>query len=174
MTRTRIATFAIGGITLLFTGAALAYGPPAGQGQGGGPGGPGPGFGMFRGIVNALDLNDEQQAMVDGWREEMQAEREAHFEAAQAARQTFRDEFASGHPKAKVLHDLVDQRIEAQAEMMHTGIDHLLTLYATLSDEQLATLNELIEQGPPGRGPQGRPGRGQGRGNRGGPPDRDW
>ena len=174
MTKTRIATFAIGGITLLLTGSALAYGPPGGQGQGpGGPGG-GPGFGLLKVMIKALDLNEDQQEMVEGWREEMQAEREAHRAAGQAARQTFKDQFASGNPNARVLHDLVDERIQAQAEMMHTGLDHMLALYATLSDEQLATLNELIEEGPPGRGPQGRPGRGQGRGNRGGPPDRDW
>ena len=179
MSKTRLATFAIGGITLLFTGAALAYGPPAGQGQGQGRGGPG--FGLLKVMVKALDLTEEQQDMVEGWREEMQAERDAHRAEAQAARQTFKDQFTSGNPNSQVLHDLVDQRFEAQSEMIHTGVDHMLSLYATLSPEQLETLTELIEEGPQGRGRPDRAGRGQGpsdrgqgRGNRGGPPDRDW
>ncbi|MBW1881225.1 MAG: periplasmic heavy metal sensor [Deltaproteobacteria bacterium] len=178
MSKTRLATFAIGGITLLFTGAALAYGPSGGQGQGPGP--EGHGFGLLQVMVKALDLTEDQQDMVEGWREEMQAEREAHREVARAARETFKEQFTSGNPNGEVLHDLVDQRIEARSEMMHTGLDHMLSLYATLSDDQLETLTELIEEGPPGRNREGRLGRGQGQSdrgqgrNRGDRPDRDW
>ena len=147
----RTILMALGAATLLAGTAAFA-GP-------GHRGGHGPGFLPLRGIVHQIDLDENQQAMIDGWREQAQAERETRRDARWQARETVKAELMSGNPDAEVLHALVDEHITMMSEIMHRRVDHLVALYATFTPEQVATVQELIEEGPPGRG----------RGWRGGP-----
>lgn len=160
MSVSRIASLTFGAAALLATSVAIA-GP--GRGPGHGPGGP------FGHIIQQIDLTDEQVDMLEGFKEEARADREARRAEGEAARATFKAELQSGKPNAAVLHDLIDQRLAAQAEVMHAHLDDMLALYATFTPDQLRTVNELLEN-PPERGDRGPRGPRQ----RGGPDDFDF
>lgn len=143
----RTILMALGAATLLAGTAAFA-----GSGH---RGGHGPGFMPLRGIVHQVDLDANQQAMIDGWREQAQAERETRRDARWQARETVKAELMSGNPDAEVLHVLVDEHIATMGEIMHRQVDHLVALYATFTPEQIATVQEVIEEGPRRRGRRG-------------------
>lgn len=131
----------------LFTGVAFAEGP----GERGGPHGEhgGPGHNPLAYVIGQLDLTDAQQEMVDAWREDGRAEREAIRAEREQAKETLKAELISGNPNARTLHDLVDERFEAQQARMHEQVDRFLALYATFTPEQKAEVAAIVEEGPP-------------------------
>jgi Spy/CpxP family protein refolding chaperone len=158
----KIATFGVGALSLMIGTVAVANGP------GGGPGGHGGGpMGKFGKVIRQLDLTPEQQALVQEFKAEAEAEREAKKAEREEAKEAFKAQMASGDPSAAVLHGLVDARAASMTDHLHTQVDNLIEFYATLSPDQIVELQEIIEAGPPERDRGQRRGWERGRGNGG-------
>lgn len=129
-------TTLIGGLTL--GSVALARGP---GGMHGGPGG------HMAKVIEKLDLDPEQQALAKELKAGMEDEREAIQAQHEEAFEVLVSELGKESPDAEVLHDLVDEGTALMAERMHAGLDSMLELQATFTEEQRATLVEEMEAG---------------------------
>lgn len=158
--KTFAAALAIGTLSVFaLGGAAIAKG---------GHGGP---FGGMSRIVENLDLTPEQQELGMALREEAKADHEAQRESRSAAFETIQIELAKQNPDSAALHGLIDAQLASMSVSMHERLDGFLTLHATFTDDQRATLvDEMaqaqerretrMEEGHQGRGEGGRGGRG--------------
>lgn len=141
--------FSVGAASLLIGTLAVAQGP-GGRGDHG-PGGPG---GPLRALIHDLDLTVEQEAMLADFRAEAKASRPEGKRGG-----VLRAQIESGRLDAEDLHAEVDTRLADMSLRMHSQVDNLVAFWATLSPEQIATVQQRAAEGPP----EGR-GRGRGRG----------
>ena len=111
-----------------------------------GPMGHGPGH-MLHELVEALDLNEEQQVIASALKDEVKADREAQRETREAAFDTAMEELAKPQPNVKALHGLIDDGVAALGESLHQRLDGFLELHATFDETQRATLVEELEAG---------------------------
>ena len=111
-----------------------------------GPMGHGPGGKVMRELVQALELNEDQQDIAKELRDEMKADRQASQDAREAAFDTAMVELAKVTPDSQVLHDLIDDGVDALSESLHSRLDGFLELHATFDDTQRATLVEELEE----------------------------
>ena len=136
MSKKTLAAVAIGTLTMLaLGGTAIA--------KGGGHGGP---FGGMHRIVEQLDLTPEQQELGMALREEAKADHDAQRESRNAAYDTIRAELALEQPDSAALHSLIDEQLALMSVNMHDRLDGFLTLHATFSADQRATLVEEMDQ----------------------------
>ncbi|MCO4746747.1 MAG: hypothetical protein KC912_18270 [Proteobacteria bacterium] len=145
---TRFATIALVVLSTAVAGVAVA-----------GQGGPGR-------LIEALDLDSDQAALVESFKDDMAESRSEAKEAQKAFREGMKDEIGSGDPDVRKLKKLVDAKVEAQRAAAYTAVESMSALSETLTDDQLETLAELQEQRAERRSERG--GQGRGRGPRGG------
>jgi Spy/CpxP family protein refolding chaperone len=124
---TRFATIALVVLSTAVAGVAVA--------------GQGPGR-----LVEALDLNTEQAALVESFKDEMQESRADAKEAQKAFRDAMKEEIASGDPDVRKLKKLVDAKVEAQRAAAYTAVESMSELSAMLTDEQLPSAEGLGER----------------------------
>lgn len=136
MSKKTLAAVAIGTLTMLaLGGTAIA--------KGGGHGGP---FGGMGRVIEQLDLTPEQQELGIALKEEAKADHEAQRESRNAAFDTIRGELALEQPDSALLHSLIDEQLASVSVSMHERLDGFLTLHATFSPEQRATLVDELDQ----------------------------
>ncbi len=158
MSKKTLAAVALGSLTLLaLGGTAIA--------KGGGHGGP---FGGMHRIVEQLDLTPEQQELGMQLKEEAKADHEAQRESRSAAFDTIAAELALEQPDSAALHSLIDVQLASMSVMMHERLDGFLTLHATFSAEQRATLVDEMDQAKARKEQRMEEGGEGGRGQRGG------
>ena len=119
------------------------------------PGGPGR-------LVEALDLDEDQAALVESFKEDMKEARAAVKEARSEFRDSMKEEMSSGDPNVRALQRLAEAKLQAERNAMFLKIDSMAALVETLDEDQLEKLVELQEkreanrgQGPRGHGPRG-------------------
>lgn len=158
MSKKTLAAIALGTLTMLaLGGTAIA--------KGGGHGGP---FGGMHRLVEQLDLTPEQQELGMQLKEEAKADQEAQRESRSAAFDTIRSELALEQPDSAALHSLIDVQLASMSVTMHERLDGFLTLHATFSDEQRATLVDEMDQAKARKEQRMEEGEEGGRGQRGG------
>lgn len=124
---------------LAMGGVAIAKGPARG--------GHGPlGIGL-QNMVDALDLDAEQQALAEQLKADARADREAAHAEKEATFETVLVELNKAQPDSDLLHGLIDQGAARMADGMHARLDGFLELHATFSAEQRATLVTEMEAG---------------------------
>ena len=129
-------TTLIGGLTI--GGVALARGP---GGMAHGPGG------HIGKVIEKLDLDPEQQALAKELKAGMEDEREAIQAQHEESFEVLVSELGKENPDSERLHELIDEGSALMAERMHEGLDAVLELQATFTEEQRATLVEELEAG---------------------------
>ncbi len=131
------------GLTTLIGG--LAFGSVAlARGPGGMHGGPG---GHMAKVIEKLDLDPEQQALAKELKAGMEDEREAIQAQHEESFEALLTELGKESPDSEALHTLIDEGAALMAERMHAGLDSVLELHATFTEEQRATLVEEMEAG---------------------------
>ncbi|MED5370249.1 MAG: periplasmic heavy metal sensor [Myxococcota bacterium] len=120
-------------------GAALAKGGP---GHHGGKGIFGPGM---HHVLAELDLSEEQQALAKELRDEARANHESERAEREQAMDSALTELAKAEPDSAALHAIVDQQLATMSTRMHDGVDAFLTLHATFTEAQRATLVSELE-----------------------------
>ncbi|TNE86303.1 MAG: hypothetical protein EP330_21415 [Deltaproteobacteria bacterium] len=120
-------------------------------------------------FAEALDLTAEQQAVVDGFKDEMEAARSEVRSAGEALQEAIKADMEDGEPNVKALKKYVDAKIEAERDLAYLRLEHLAELSEVLTDEQLAELAEMREQRQArrGEGHRGRGGHGEFKGEGG-------
>lgn len=109
-------------------------------------------------LLRSIELDDSQEAMLDGFKEEAKAERQAKRSQVESIREAMKAELKSGKPNPSAMHDYIDDLEAVKTEGAHRMMDDFLDLYATLTPEQLDQLTERLDN-PPERkrgGPEGR------------------
>lgn len=123
-----------------FAGVAMARGP----------GGPMGGHALKE-VLQALDLDEEQQALAKELRDEHKADREGTKEFHDRASEVFLTEMGEAKPDSRTLHGLIDEGAALASEAAHNGLDGLLELQATFTPEQRETfvveMTRLKEEG---------------------------
>ncbi|MFT5586833.1 MAG: hypothetical protein ACI9VR_004435 [Cognaticolwellia sp.] len=158
MSKKTLAAVALGTLTMLaLGGTAIA--------KGGGHGGP---FGGMHRIVDQLDLSPEQQELGVAMREDAKADHDAQRTSRSAAFDTIQAELALEQPDSATLHGLIDEQLALMSVTMHDRLDDFLTLHATFSAEQRATLVEEMDQAKARKETRMEEGEEGGRGKRGG------
>ncbi|MFT5681196.1 MAG: Spy/CpxP family protein refolding chaperone [Myxococcota bacterium] len=131
--------FAAGFATL---GAFAAIGTQAvASGHRGGPFGPN----MAR-LADALDLTDDQQAMVDEMREDARAQMKGHREDREASKAELKTLLSQETMDADVVHGMIDDHIAEMSGFAHDMADQFISLHATLDADQRAALIETVEE----------------------------
>ena len=96
-------------------------------------------------IVGELDLSEDQKALAMELREEARSGHEDERAERDQSFQVMLTELGKAEPDARVLHGLVDQKLDSIASRMHDGVDAFLTLHATFTPEQRETLVTEME-----------------------------
>lgn len=125
---------------LAMGGVAIAKGPARG-----GHGGP-LGIGLHN-MVEALNLDEEQQALAKQLKDDARADREDGQMEREATFNTVLVELDKARPDSELLHGLIDQGAARMADGAHARLDGFLELHATFSAEQRATLVSEMESG---------------------------
>lgn len=122
-------------------GAVLATGGTALAGHGG----PHGGWSHFK-LLSALDLTPEQQAVASELRQAAKADFMAAREGREAAMTQALAQLEQANPDASVLHGIIDDSMAEARQNAHARLDDFLSLHATLSPEQRASLVDgLVE-----------------------------
>ena len=151
---TKIAIVTLVGAALLALTVTAAYARHGGMGGGWG-GGPGP----MGHIVRHLDLEDEQREAI---RNIMQASRKDARELRTQMGQLRRDiadTIRTSGFDADQVRLMLENRSSLMIDLAMVRIENMASIYATLTPEQQAQVNEFMEQGP--RGWHGKRGRWQ-------------
>ena len=136
----------------------LPFGLVAQSGPGAGPGS-GHGKGGFPGKMwMELNLTDEQKEKLRTLHEEMQPIRKKHMESVKAVRDKIKTELLKSEPSQNTLYGYAGELGELHKQMTKDRTDHLLEVKKILSPEQFS---KLVER-------EGKMGRGEGFGHRGG------
>ncbi len=117
-------------------------------------------------LLKGLELDQNQEAMLDGFKADAKAEREDKRSQVEAIRTAMKAELQSGSPDPAAMHGYIDDLEAVKTEGAHRMMDDFLQVYATLTPEQLAQLTERLDN-PPERKRGGPEGKGR-RANRGG------
>ena len=113
---------------LALGGVAVA----GGHGHFGRPGGPL----AIMGLVQGLDLNDQQELQAIKIRKNLAAQgREIHKDMKVPMSQVL-DELEKPAPDAAKVHAVADQALQRFSKVVHSGIDQFLALHATFTPEQ--------------------------------------
>lgn len=158
MSKKSLAAVALGTLTMLaLGGTAIA--------KGAGHGGP---FGGMHRMVEQLDLTPEQQELGMALREDAKADQESQRSTRSAAFDTIQAELALEQPDSALLHGVIDEQLALMTVTMHDRLDDLLTLHATFSAEQRATLVQEMDEAKARKETRMEEGREGSRGKRGG------
>lgn len=126
---------------LLCAGTAWAGGPSSG--------GRGPGFKMMEKhramLVKDLDLNEQQQADLDGIHELIKSKHEAHAAERGQHFEMVLDAVEAGDIDDQAVHDHIDARLDEMRVSMHEIADEVIAFVRGLDDEQRTTLVIKLE-----------------------------
>ena len=147
----RTAVLALGllsvGATATVALDAAASPPGVGMHQRG-PGNHGPkmpGAGLAK-LLAQLDLTEDQQAALDALRDDVIAEMKALHAERKASRGDLVEQLVAGELSRKQVHAMLDERAAAKAAMTHDIVDRILDIHASLSPDQLAELQQLLDE----------------------------
>ena len=113
-----------------------------------GPGNHGPkmpGAGLAK-LLAQLDLTEDQQAALEALRDDVIAEMKALDAERKESRRDLVEQLVSGELSRKQVHAILDERVAAKAAMTHDILDRILDIHASLSPDQLADLQQLLEE----------------------------
>ena len=101
-------------------------------------------------------------------REDAKADQESQRSTRSAAFDTIQAELALEQPDSALLHGVIDEQVALMTVTMHDRLDDLLTLHATFSAEQRATLVQEMDEAKARKETRMEEGREGSRGKRGG------
>ena len=136
MSKKTLTAFAIGTLTLLALGGTAVA-------KGGGHGGP---FGGMSRTVAQLELSPEQTELGSAMRDQAKTDHAAQRTIRSVAFDTIQAQLALEQPDNALLHSLIDEQLASMSVTMHDRLDDFLTLHATFSAEQRATLVQEMDQ----------------------------
>ena len=136
MSKTSLTALAIGTLTLLAWGSTAVA-------KGGGHGGP---FGAMSRVIEQLELSPEQMELGSAMRDQAKTDQAALRTIRSVAFDTIQAEMALEQPDSALLHSVIDEQLASMSVTMHDRLDDLLTLHATFSAEQRATLVQEMDQ----------------------------
>jgi Spy/CpxP family protein refolding chaperone len=101
---------------------------------------------MFGRLLHKLDLTEAQEDLIVEAKANMKQRHKASRTGRRAAFETVAAELAKKQPDRARLHALIDQQVEAMKKNMHAGLDDMLKVHESLTDEQRAELVRQVER----------------------------